>query len=310
MVELLLRNGALSWQGDSQGRRPHDHARDANPAERERILYLTAEGPRIEDPQFRAAVAAIHAGDAAELARLLDLKPSLLTEPAIEPDLGPRGYFSDPMLFWFVANNPTLIPRPPDNIVEIARLMIARGVARKDLDYALELVMTDSLMPCPMQIDLVRTLTEAGAVADYGAVLATLGHGQRAPIAWLVERGMKLTAAAAAGLGRIDALADLLTRASEQEKNDALALAAINGQSEATRLALESGADPNQRMPVHTHSTPLHHAAIREDLATMKLLVAHGARLDIRDTLWHGTPLGWAVHEGRKEAEAYLRGLE
>jgi hypothetical protein len=39
----------------------------------------------------------------------------------------------------------------------------------------------------------------------------------------------------------------------------------------------------------------------------MKLLVARGARLDIRDTLWDGTPLGWAVHNKKAKAEAYLR---
>jgi hypothetical protein len=31
----------------------------------------------------------------------------------------------------------------------------------------------------------------------------------------------------------------------------------------------------------------------------VRLLVERGARLDIRDTIWHGTPLGWAVHGGK-----------
>lgn len=42
----------------------------------------------------------------------------------------------------------------------------------------------------------------------------------------------------------------------------------------------------------------------------MRLLVAHGARRDVEDRMWHGTPLGWAVHGKQPEAEAYLRGLE
>jgi ankyrin repeat protein len=58
---------------------------------------------------------------------------------------------------------------------------------------------------------------------------------------------------------------------------------------------------------VHKHSTPLHQAALDGDLAMMTLLVSRGARNDIRDTLWNGTPLGWAVHGGQREAEAYLR---
>ena len=28
---------------------------------------------------------------------------------------------------------------------------------------------------------------------------------------------------------------------------------------------------------------------------------------DIRDTLWNGTPLGWAVHNSKAKAEALLR---
>jgi len=309
LVELLLRHGALFWQGDDQGKRPHEYAQAGDPSDRDRILYLTAEGPRIEDPDFRAAVAAIHAGNAAALECLLDARPALLSEPAIEPDIGVRGYFSDPMLFWFVANNPTLIPAPPPNIVEIAALMIARGIARKDLDYTLALVMTDSLMPRPVQLDLVRTLVEAGAVAGRGAVIGGLGHQQTAPIAWLLDHGLPLTVLEAAGLGRTADLGRLLESAPSGARTDALAMAVINRQADAARLCLEAGADPNVFMPCHTHSTPLHQAAINDDVETMRLLVAHGARLDSRDTLWHGTPLGWAVHEGKKDAETYLRSL-
>ena len=35
-------------------------------------------------------------------------------------------------------------------------------------------------------------------------------------------------------------------------------------------------------------------------------LVARGARLDTRDTLWHGTPLGWAIHADNDVARAAL----
>jgi hypothetical protein len=40
----------------------------------------------------------------------------------------------------------------------------------------------------------------------------------------------------------------------------------------------------------------------------IRLLVEPGARLDIRDTLWDGT-LGWAIHNKKAKAEAYLRSL-
>jgi hypothetical protein len=32
----------------------------------------------------------------------------------------------------------------------------------------------------------------------------------------------------------------------------------------------------------------------------LQLLVERGARLDIKDTVWEGTPLGWARHGGGK----------
>jgi hypothetical protein len=34
--------------------------------------------------------------------------------------------------------------------------------------------------------------------------------------------------------------------------------------------------------------------------AVVRLLVERGARLDLRDTVWQGTPLGWALYRGGK----------
>jgi hypothetical protein len=45
-------------------------------------------------------------------------------------------------------------------------------------------------------------------------------------------------------------------------------------------------------------------------MEVVRLLVERGARLDIKDILWHGTPAGWAKHEGRAEVEAFLRARE
>ena len=309
MVELLLHNGALLWQPDDKGRRAFDYAQSGTPIDRDRILYLCAEGPRIEDEDFRAAVDAIQTGDAGKLARLLDARPGLLHERAIEPDIGAPGYFTDPGLFWFVANNPTLVPQSPPNVAEIASLMIDRGVEQGDLDYTLELVMTNGMMPEPTQLRLVQVLVEAGAIASRQALLMTLGHAQTAPVRWLLGHGVPASAPVAAGLGQVDALPALLEQATPKDRNDALAMAVINREAEAARLCLEAGADPSRFMPCHAHSTPLHQAALHGDVETMKLLVAHGARPDTKDTLWHGTPLSWAIHGGQAEAEAYLRSL-
>lgn len=306
MVRLLLQNGALFWQGDAKDARPYDYAKKGKPLERDVVLSLLENGPRIVDPHFRDAVKAIQTGDVAALSLLLDAHPGLLKQRAIEPDVHARGYFTDPALFWFIANNPTFIPQSPSNIVEIAQAMIARGVKQDDLDYALMLVMTNALMPQAQQIALVDALSQAGA--SPGDMLGSLGHRQIAPAQWLVANGrLAPTAAIAAGLGRLDALPSLLARASAEEINQALGMAVINQHTEAARLCLDAGADPNAFMPCHTHSTPLHQAALDGDLPTLKLLIERGARLDLKDKLWRGTPLGWALHGNREEAAKLLR---
>jgi len=41
----------------------------------------------------------------------------------------------------------------------------------------------------------------------------------------------------------------------------------------------------------------------------VRLLVERGARLDLKDVLWQGTPAGWAQHAGHAELAEYLSGL-
>ena len=60
---------------------------------------------------------------------------------------------------------------------------------------------------------------------------------------------------------------------------------------------------------MHSHSTPLHQAAVNNDVGMLRLLVERGASTEVRDTLWNGTPLGWAVHNKRVDAETYLRAV-
>ena len=74
----------------------------------------------------------------------------------------------------------------------------------------------------------------------------------------------------------------------------------------AATLALDGGADIDANLPVHAHSTALHQAAINDDPAMIALLLARGARRDIRDSLWGGTPYDWAVHNGKDAAARAL----
>jgi ankyrin repeat protein len=309
VVELLIRHGALSWQGDRRGKTALDYARQGSAGDRAAIVELL-DRPVLRDKRFREAVRAIHEGDLDGLTRLLDRHPELLRQRATEPDCYPGDYFRDPKLFWFVANNPTLMRPVPANLVALAEAMIARGVEPADLDYTLELVMSSGgALKKSQQTRLIALLLDAGATATQQAIVMALAHRCLAPIETLLGRGHAMTVPIAAALDRRQDLASLLRHATPEDRQLGFGLAVINHRLDAARLCLDAGADPNQFLPVHRHSTPLHQAAIDDDVPMLTLLVERGASLDTLDTLWGSTPLGWAIHTKKPEAEAYLRAL-
>jgi ankyrin repeat protein len=307
LVELLIRHGAFVWQGDRRGRTALDYARKGAAPDRAQIVELL-DRPVIRDKRFREAVGMIHEGDVDGLSRLLDEHPALLRQRAVEPDCYPKDYFRDPKLFWFIANNPALMRPVPANIVAIGEAMIARGVERADLDYTLELVMSSGeATKAGLQAGLIAMLIDAGATATPQSIVVALAYWCLEPIETLLGRGVAMTVPIAAALDRRRELAALLEDASPEDRQLGFGLAVINRRLEAARLCLDAGADPNQFLPVHRHSTPLHQAAVNDDVPMLTLLVEHGVHLD---TLWRSTPLGWAVHTKKPAAEAYLRSLQ
>ena len=60
----------------------------------------------------------------------------------------------------------------------------------------------------------------------------------------------------------------------------------------------------------HSHSTPLHEAALGGHEEIVRLLLAHGVNANTKDLLWQGTPADWAQHEGRSALAAFLRAHE
>lgn len=308
MVELLVRSGAKEWQLDRAGKRPIDHARQGNAPDKDRIIELL-DRPVIRDPNFRAAVNAIHAGDLPTLRRLLAEHPNLVHDRAVEPDIYPNDYFRHPKLLWFVANNPILVKTLPANIIEIADAIIDAGAEPDDVNYTLELAMTGSnARKQNLQRPLMSLLLHRGATASRQAIRSTLGHGERDAIAALLDAGQPMTAEIAAGMGFVEQLASsLLPNPSRDEIHAALSLAVINRQVEAAKLCLKAGADPNRALIVHVHSVAAHQAVANDDRAMLQVLVEHGAQLDIRDTLWNGTPLDWANHLGRNAIAEMLR---
>ncbi len=311
MVELLISRGAKEWIGDKDNKKPIDYVREnGQSADHDQIVELLNR-PVIRDPNFRAAVTAIQTGNLPALKQLLADHPNLVHDSAIEPACYAKhgGYFANPRLLWFVANNPNLIETMPANSVEITKAIVDAGAERRDIEYTIELVATSRpAREQGLQRPLIKLLATGRRIATNG--LGILGHRERDAMAALLESGTPLTAAIAAGMGRIEDLKRLLPIATPQERHEAFSLAVINDELECARLCLDAGAEVNRLLACHTHSTAAHQAVANNNVPMLKLLVERGADLTIRDTLWNGTPLGWAQHTNSPEAAAYLRSIQ
>src|SRR5439155_19086382 len=200
----------------------------------------------------------------------------------------------------------------PTNAVEIATILL-RGGAEVDAladmyqgKHTTMSMLVSSGHPAKagLQVALTETLLDFGASVDgvgegkwTSPLMTALAFGYTDTAHALARRGARVdTVAAAAGLGRTDDVRHLLPRATAEERHVSMALAAQHGHVEIVRALLDAGADPDRYNPKgnHGHSTPLHQAVAAGRESVVRLLVERGARLDIRDTIYHGTPLGWA----------------
>ena len=260
---------------------------------------------RIEDPTFRRAVDLLDVGDVSGLRDHLRRHPSLAKQ-RVQFEGG--NYFRNPSLLQFIAENPIRHATLPKNVVDVAKVILDAGVERSALDETLMLVATGSVpRECHVQIPLIDLLCDHGADAN-GALQATTPHGEFDAMRALIARGAHVTLPVAAALGSLDRARQLLPSAGSHDRHLALALAAQYGHSEIVRLMLDAGEDPDRYNPPggHSHCTPLHQAALAGHEAVVRLLVERGARLDLKDVLWHGTPAGWARHADRTELAEYL----
>jgi peptide-methionine (S)-S-oxide reductase len=270
-----------------------------------------AEIGTLEAP-FGDAVAAIDAGDVALLERLLAAHPRLLRDRA---DAG-EGYFRRPYLLWFVAENPIRTGALPPNVVDVTRALLQalerEGVdsRREQADSTMALVCSGRIArECGVQRGLIDLLAAAGADPD-GALLPALAHREVEAARRLLDLGARMTLTAAVCLGRSADAAHLGEAAGEEEKQRALAAAALYGLPAALSLLIALGVDVNAFSPAgfHPHATALHHAVDSGSLEAVKVLVEAGAALDTKDHVHQGTPLDWAEYMGRDAIAACLRG--
>ncbi len=267
--------------------------------------------PEIPDPLFREAVAAIDGGDVSALERLLAAHPELVRD---RMDYG-EGYFREPYLLWFVAENPIRNGKLPENIAQVTRTILQaaerQGVdsLRDQVDYTLGLVCSGRVpRECGVQRELIDLLVEAGANPKE-AMAPALAHKEVAAVERLLDHGAILTLTAAVCTRRMDDIARLGAMAGDDERQVALTCAALYGDAEAVAMLIDLGVDVNGYSPAgyHSHATPLHHAVHSGSFDTVQALVEAGARLDAQDLSYQATPEGWAEYLQRPGMAAYLR---
>jgi hypothetical protein len=276
--------------------------------------------------RYESAVEAIITGDVSTLRRLLSANPELISARSTYVTPHDPPVHAATLLHYLGANGVEgYRQKTPPNAVEIARILLDAGAEPDALAQMYGghcttmsmLVSSNHPAKAGLQIPLIDILVDYGAAVEgrgTGAwtdpVMTALVFGYFDAAAALVRRGARVDSLPkAAGLGRLEDTMRLLTDASSADRHRAFALAAQLGQLEIVRLLLDTGEDPNRYNPenLHSHSTPMHQAVAANHLPVVELLVERGARLDINDTLWHGTPLGWAEYCDRPEIAGWLR---
>jgi hypothetical protein len=290
----------------------------------EYVEAVTREGSGVA--RFEAAVEAVINGDLPMLERLLGEDPEMIRARSTRVTPHDPPVHRATLLHYIGANGVEgYRQKTPSNAVAVAAALLKAGAEPDALasmyggEHTTMSMLVSSSHPAKagVQAELAEILLDFGAAiegrgtGDWTSPLMTaLAFGYTGTAKALVRRGARIdTLAAAAGLGMLADAARLLPIAESEDRHRALALAAQHGHAEIVRLLLDAGEDPNRYNPKgnHGHSTPLHQATLAGHEEVVRLLVERGAKLDIKDTIYEGTPLEWAEYCGRaKIAESLL----
>jgi ankyrin repeat protein len=268
--------------------------------------------------KFESAVEAVVDGDLGALQDALRRAPRLVSARSNRVCCFDPPVHRATLLHYVAANGVEAYrQKTPPNAVEIARALLqadAEPDALADM-YGGEcttmsmLVSSSHPAKAGLQVPLVELLLNFGAAIEGrgtrkwgGPLFIALTFGMIDAAKALAKRGARIDLPSAAGLGLVDDAIRLLPSADDAARHRALSLAAQQGHAEIVHLLLDAGEDPNRYNPEsnHPHTTPLHQAVLGGHETVARLLVACGARLDIPDTIWGSTPLGWALHGGGK----------
>lgn len=263
---------------------------------------------RITDVAFRQAVDFLDEGNEGLLLKHLADHPQLVHQKMVFEG---GNYFSEPTLIEFVAENPFRNEKLPDNIVDIARIILEAGAKenQKSLNETVGLVASGRIVrEHGVQEALLDLLCDYGADPSTG-VQTALVHRETAAARKLLERGALLDLSTACAMGLMEDVAVLLKSADKEQLQLALALAAQNNQADAVTALLAAGADPNRYNPPggHSHCTALQSAIAEGHLDSVKVLVEAGADLKMRDIHHNAPAVVWAEHSGSSEVFAYIQ---
>ena len=326
MSESEVRSVTLD-RSDAQLTVARDYDFESWPRLVDYVEAVTREGSPVS--QFESAVEAVINGDVATLTSLLREHPELVRARStrVTPFDPPRHRAT--LLHYIGANGVEgYRQKTPSNAVDVAKILLEGGAEADALadmyggQHTTMSMLVSSSYPAEagLQVSLIHTLLDFGAAIDglgsgqwTSPLMTALAFGFLPAAEALVERGARANhLAAAAGLGRLADARRWLGTASREERHRALALAAQFGHVEIVRLLLDAGENPDRYNPKgnHGHSTPLHQAVATGHDRVVRLLVERGARLDIKDTIYEATPLGWATYGGHHEIAEFLRAHE
>jgi hypothetical protein len=270
-------------------------------------------GQGSEISAFERAADAIVTGDLTGLERLLAAHPALVRTRSTREH-------GATLLHYVSANGvENYRQKTPANIVVIARRLLDAG-AEVDAEAnvygggwtTLGLVVTSAHpKQAGVQNALADLLLERGARIDKDIVRSCLMNGCPEAAAHLVSRGASISLEDAAGIGRLDIVAQYFEparAASDEEAVAALMMASWYDQLVVVRFLLDQGVEVGARAP-KDGNTALHIAAYSGSAALVELLLKRGAPVNVTDAVYGTPPLVWALHawlvDGHADAHRY-----
>jgi ankyrin repeat protein len=256
---------------------------------------------------FETAVDAIVSGDASKLKRLLRKNPELVRMRST------REHRST-LLHYVSANGvEDFRQKTPTNVVEIARLLLEAGAdvnAESDAYGGRSTTLGLTATSCHpknagVQIELLELLIDYGATIDPpdggSCVVGCLRNGRGQAAQYVASRGSRLDLEGAVGVGRLDVVQSFFNHdgslkppSNDTQMTYGFGWACEFGYIAVLDFLLRKGVPVNGKL--RQGETALHRAALTAQLEAVKLLLEHGASIDVVDKTFQGAPLDWALH--------------